>query len=814
MSLLKESPGAAVPAKVEILPDGRRRLTRWRVLNTTEHVVDTLVKDWGTLDAAPTDEAHDTAGFANLRLVDQFQADSGSVQGYGPGKPIWVTVFETLPATGMIQAGRDTKIELEDGRSATERNFLQLSSVSFTPTIAGTFLNDYGYLQREEAVDDGAVRKIKRIYVEAGTLETDDQTLQGGKLLRRTIVSAVTVPSTPSGYTLVGAPVKSPSGLPIYTYTFYKGEGETGRRTSSDNGGKLQRVVITHLTAGSVDAQPTSDPLSGGVAVVTGKDERDGYRVWEVTWGKGVGEISRRISSDSGGKLQRVVITHLTAVTENSQPTSDPLSGGVAVVTNRSDDAAHRVWEVTWVKGEGEVSRRTSNDNGGKLQRVTIAHLTGLGTAVQPTSDPLSGGVAVEIDQRDEAGYRIWTVTWAKGLGEVSRATETRYNGRLSRVTLTHLTALETSTQPTSDPFTTGGSRVSESRRDEAGHRVWTVTWAKADSSGLIVDNLATRNNGKLIVYRRTRFGAAPAAPSATISGTVSLLTDDTEQADGFTIYGRTWTEGVGTIATTEEYEEGNLVVTTTERIIAPTGDLPTEPDHLLTRKVSDADGYRVLVDRWISAGADESTYTEATRADGSTEYAVVVFSDVESVPGDPTAGDGYLVAKRHQKRPGGYFTNQATYITLPETLTLKRQMSFSMPGLAAFSGTQLVLDPPVTKLVLANVEISYAEAQLDAAVWTVVRYAGYYEAYTPKATRVPVSRSQGLGGYVGSANVVGSNGDFNGVECSTYAASVVASNPTTRPSGTTVLQVDNDIYLVALDGTVVYRRTYATASV
>src|SRR2546421_378334 len=75
-----------------------------------------------------------------------------------------------------------------------------------------------------------------------------------------------------------------------------------------------------------------------------------------------------------------------------------------------------RSGEVTWVKGSGEIGRRNTDRFSGMLQRVVITHLTDTTVSSQPTSDPLSGGTKLEDEHRDEAGHRVWVVTWTKAI--------------------------------------------------------------------------------------------------------------------------------------------------------------------------------------------------------------------------------------------------------------------------------------------------------------------------------------------------------------------------------------------------------------
>ena len=72
--------------------------------------------------------------------------------------------------------------------------------------------------------------------------------------------------------------------------------------------------------------------------------------------------------------------------------------------------------------------------------------------------------------------------------------------------------------------------------------------------------------------------------------------------------------------------------------------------------------------------------------------------------------------------------------------------------------------------------------------------------------TGIPVQEQQALGGCLAGASSISGTGVFNGVDCSAYEAVLVSSIPSAFPGGVLVIHVDNEIYLTATDGTVVFR--------
>jgi hypothetical protein len=109
----------------------------------------------------------------------------------------------------------------------------------------------------------------------------------------------------------------------------------------------------------------------------------------------------------------------------------------------------------------------------------------------------------------------------------------------------------------------------------------------------------------------------------------------------------------------------------------------------------------------------------------------------------------------------------------------------------------------------LASVEISYATTQLSDTPFKVDYGCFYTASYVRTGSSVGEYISKSLGYVVGGSNsVTGTADTYNGVTCDSYDAVISSSSPTARPTGATVLDVDNDVYLTSISGTVVYRRT------
>jgi hypothetical protein len=566
MSFLGLKPAELRAPEALTLPDNRKRLTRFFRVAHIGVLPPELNFGWGTED---TGEAPN--GWEGLRLVGRRLDDDFPLPGRSDTRPVAILTYEQIDEDEETRVGSDITSQNDDGGVDIIQEWVQFSSATYVPKVVSTDTavgNATAFLQKEESADDGTVRRIKRYYTTVGITATDFQTKHDGKLLIQIITSVRTVPSTPAGYTLIGEPTQHPDGLPIYTYTFAKGNGEISRETrysqSSDQGTTgVSITTIRHLTASSVGSDPTSAP-SGTVKIGADQSDQDGYRVWTVTYAKGTGEVSRDI--------------------DYSQSTNQGTTG---------------------------------------ITRTVIQHLTATSVSTDPTTPP-SGQVKISESKRDADGYRVWTITYAKGTGTVGLTTYTREDGS--------------------------------------------------------------------IVYEVSDLGTASATPSYPGSGTAYLVR--------------------------------------------------------LTNNIS-----------------------------------------------------------------SGHYLNSATWIKPPASVGYRRQIKFQMPGLAYFSGTDLILQPPTVQDLLGTVTVSFGTTQDTTTPFKISQWAAFTETYTPTATGIPVTAQYGLNGYLASGVTISGSGTYKGVATDAYSAQRFASTPSTLPTGSTVLNVDNDPYLMAIDGTVVFKRSVTTAT-
>lgn len=752
-----------------VLPDDRLRITRRYDIannhlgNDPARLLAEVWLPWGTAD----DE------FTNCRLTKQVITGQSDQPYRKPVEepPFLTRVFEEIPANDRVMVGEPGVSYDQYGRKIVVIDYIQFSAgTSVYSDVVGSTVAPAPYtdtvLKSLDSSNDGTLITSKLTFIDAGVLSDTEELKFGGKLKLRTIRALNEVPSTPAGYTLVTESTEFVEGLPVYAYGFAAGGGGGGTGT----GGEISRDItygqsidqgvtegttvytIQYLTDDSVVVNPISTP-SGTQLIDVKYESETGYKLWTAKYAKGVGTVVLDTDIKNGGNLY---IYHRVGLAASPTAPSPTIGGTVTLISSNVRNAdGYEIYDYQWAEGNGIISSDTtyqqSSDEGTTgVTVMTIRQLSALSVGSSPITPP--GGMAlISIDYTDQDGYRLWTGRWASGTGTVDSSVEQKDGDTLVLYRIVALGAAA------STPSATIGGTVnptSESVREDNGYQVFTNTWAEGE--GLNVDTATVSDSGALVLYRRRSYGTPPTTPSATIGGTVTLVEDTETQADGYTIYDYRWAEGDGQASiSTEGQQDGALVYTVST----------------------------------LNAGA--------------------------STPSYPGSGTAYLISLT-QTPQAGFFRNTAVYKKPPADVTYKKQVSWQMPGLASFTGTppQLVISSPVTMTILADAEVTYDTSQITDDPFTVEAYCSMYYAYVEASSGLPVSATKAMGGYLaGASSISGTNDFFNGVLCESYEAVLISSIPSSRPTGTTIISVDNDPYITATNGTVVYRRTKVTYS-
>jgi hypothetical protein len=462
-------------------------------------------------------------------------------------------VIENTPS-GLKRITRFKRLDGEGARSANLSGYFDAYG-----TADAEFTTAYLVEQRiDRRSEDGLMLTLVKVYQEladnaltATTEVVESTTFDGRRITRTTYLCKESQaeslrPAIGSGSPAVfqvdvdkNGPVAKliTSAIALTDMGFVLSDQEDIR-----NNGKLS--VRTIRTVGQVAATP-----SGYTSTGSSTSTQDGYTVYVATFAKGSGRISTDVSYKQKGKLKVTAIQYLD--TDDGAAVSGEL---VNDDSKQQDGYTLYVKAYAEIVGDGVVTNTVDKREGGKL---VIYRTTRLGTAPSAPSATIGGTViSTRTDTRQEDGFTLYDYQWAEGIGEVSLESDTRLSGMLLRKTIRHLTATSVSTQPTTDPFSSGGTVTIETRVDQEGYRLWTVLWTKAITTSFILDSQEKRNKGKLVIYRRSKLGAAPAAPSATIGGTVVEIDSDEKLEDGYTIYSKQWAEGVGTV--TDEVQTRN----------------------------------------------------------------------------------------------------------------------------------------------------------------------------------------------------------------------------------------------------------------
>ncbi len=237
-------PGGLRP-QLSTLPDGRLRLVTLFRLASGWELTNDLIVAWGGLYSAiekvtcTGKQAH----LAGLRLVGGQEAR----QMQGGGDWVWVREYEELPASSEVQVGKNRRIIGDDGRIEIRADFLQLSSATRTPgTVAVTTPPapdaSAGVMATEDPQDDGAVRRIARVYVAAGLLSKSSRVGSGG-LIDVTWVSVRTKQSPTFG-ALIYDEERNPNGIPVFTVT--KRQSSTGGDPTGESSSFQRYVPFTY----------------------------------------------------------------------------------------------------------------------------------------------------------------------------------------------------------------------------------------------------------------------------------------------------------------------------------------------------------------------------------------------------------------------------------------------------------------------------------------------------------------------------------------------------------------------------------------
>jgi hypothetical protein len=346
---------------------------------------------------------------------------------------------------------------------------------------------------------------------------------------------------------------------------------------------------------------------------------------------------------------------------------------------------------------------------------------------------------------------------------------------------------------------------------------------------GQLSDNERLLFGGRLLLRELKYLNEVPPTPTGW-----TLVTTSTEFINGLPVYTYGFSNssaagGGGIVGYDTRYSQSvdlgvtkGVTIYTIRQLTSLTQNTnpvssPPASSILIREGYEDDSGYRMWTVVYAKGLGRVDTITTA-REDGSFVYDVTELGATAAIPAYPGSGTGYNTTLS-QEPNDGYFVNRARWIKPPPSRTIKTQIDdYPFPGLAYFVSTQLILQPPVKRRLIADVTVDFDVTQISTAPFQITSYASFFYTYTTTETpTVPsqtVQGSQALTGYLASGvTVFGTNADYNGVLCDSYSATRVASSPTAPPSGSTTLAIKNTPYLTDISGTVVWQREVTTFS-
>jgi hypothetical protein len=598
MNITYTRPGELRKPDIDVLPDGRIRITRYVAAGHGDRDNGEVTEAIGTQDS----------GLTTALLVKRNM-------GVENGKPAIIKIYEVRSASAETQVGLPDVSYGDNGLRTVVQDFVQMSTGTYTPGTVGTSTapTDGGcVLQQEQMQDDGTTRQIRRVYISKGLISQSDETKNNGALLLKTLVylNDAPDPNPPTGYTLVSTQVASPNGLETTTYTFARGTGKISQDDETKNNGALLIRTIRQLSLPAVVSNPISTP-SGYTLVSENYAEQDGYKIWSASYAQGTGQISQDDETKNNGALLVRSIRYLSVPSVSSNPIGTPAG---YTLTNQSyaDQDGHRVWTASYANGTGQISQDDETKNNGSLLVRSIRYLSTPSVSSNPITTP-SGYTLVSQNYADQDGYRIWTASYAKGTGQLNL--DTRFSqstdGGTTGVTVYSISYLSVPSV-SSNPITTPASTVKivENYQDQDGYRIWNATYAKG--AGVINVSTDTRLFGKLIAYHKVGLGSVPSTPTATIGGTVTLISSDSRNSDGYVVYDYRWVEAYGVIDKRIQQRSGGLIIETWTSVGSVyDGGFMQPSGVLLTKDEQNADGYKQFT---VSCMQNYDTTTTVTK--------------------------------------------------------------------------------------------------------------------------------------------------------------------------------------------------------
>lgn len=523
-----------------------------------------------------------------------------------------------------------------------------------------------------------------------------------------------------------------------------------------------------------------------------------------------------------------------------------PFSDCILQHFESTDDGTLIASKYTFIDS-GQLSDITELRFGGKVIQRTLRYLN-------PDETPtLAGYTLIATNIEHIEGLPVKSFVFVAGGGGGGTGTggtisqAIRYGQSVDEGTIgttiydiKYLSDLTVDTNPITPPA--GTVLIAEKYTDESGYRLWEASYATG--VGLVVDDVDIQNDGKLYIYSRTALGSAPSTPSATIGGTVTLISTDVRNADGYVIYSYKWAEGVGEISRNIQYQQSEnqgtlgVTITTIAYLVAPAATV--QPTTLsgsveIGRTYEDRDGVRLWTTRWAKGTGLVSQAIHA-RQDGLREVTNIALG-TRSAPSGVVIRDDYRLDEGFtvytvtsiQAADGGTVTGA--------TVEFQRYVPFLYPGRAkayfitasnGWKAYDVFRSPPTRADVKGTITVTYQTSNALGSItdywnpseWAVIQaeWIGLNNVPGFAVAALPGYRTEDDDPLVFTASLwedgVAGTMLGNVVYAGTTAQVTVTGGPEDPGGNTYTLDATLEPAFTGTDGTVYYRKTIVSAAI
>jgi hypothetical protein len=674
---------------IQRTPDGRNGLLRrWQIEASKTNPAELeamLFQPEGTADGV------DTSNYAFVPKTEKVFADTYLVaqsvresrRGVDPANYVLEKTYEQADGTLRLLTSPLVQTEAEGRRYAQTRHVVLTSAWNegeLTGSLGTTALPaPYGgedgelenfRLQKERTETEGFVMTV----VVRDWVEATEASVRVGRLgetrgpdnLRKLSERLVQLASADEEVGDIGTEVLAETGAVLFSQKSQADKsvrvidrewavpGVISESTEFRHNRKLEILTVRAFGV-------TVDTPNNFVLVNTSVDNPDGFAITNYNFAKGAGEISRKEGQLHGGRLTTLRVDFLTAPNVTAIPFPAPTDYFEDPYELSIDESnGYKSWQITYIKGEGEVSVTQQIRHNTKLTLTTVEFVTAP-DADKPETEPNDFyGVETGHSSQRRQGYTLWRLEYAKGEGEISRSVSQRITGVVNVTEIRFLTGPGVTSEPTIDP--SPGDLVDFGQEEREGYRLWTLRFVSVTAGGIISTEDQTRNNGALKLRTIRRIGEAPANPGVGVNAWAVVSLGNVKR-DLWTEFTTTFAKGSGEVSRREGKRQGSKLETLSIRhLTGPNGSKPSTPATYveISSTKTEADGHVVWDLEYVKGSGRVST------SDDERNNGALLLKTIRFLGEDDEAGsdefDGYAVVSTETQEQDGYVLTTVRY--------------------------------------------------------------------------------------------------------------------------------------------------------